>query len=149
LGVKNFVVVAPGAADGKKRWTEEGFTDVIRYLRQGFTGSVVVLGDRKDARIAAQILKNIPGGIVNLCGLTSLKELSYIISQARLAVVNDSGIMHLASYFDVPTVALFGPTDPGRYGPWGKNARIVRSFSGRMIDIESREVIAAIHKAWP
>ena len=147
MGLKDFAIVAPGAADGKKRWIPEGFVKVIRYLMKEAGVPVVVLGDRHDAKAAAPILKEISGGILNLCGATSLKELAFIISKARVAVVNDSGIMHLASYMNIPTVALFGPTDPERYGPWGKGAHVVQSLSGRMVDIEPIEVITALSKA--
>ncbi|MBF0593677.1 MAG: glycosyltransferase family 9 protein [Candidatus Omnitrophica bacterium] len=143
-GCARFVIVAPGAADDRKRWTDSGFVEVIRYLKDVRGLNVILVGDRKDAGIAGGILKSVPDGVVNLCGRTSLKELALVLSKARLAVVNDSGIMHLASYLNIPTVALFGPTDPLVYGPWGKKACVVRSASGRMSDLAMDDVLNAV-----
>lgn len=143
-GLKKFVLVAPGAADARKQWTQEGFIQVIRYLVLERKVPVVLAGDQKDAKLAELIMKEVPAGVLNLCGQTSLKQLAYVAAQARLAVVNDSGIMHLLSYLDTPTIALFGPTDPAVYGPWGKKARWLRSPSGRLGDIGPRAVIDAI-----
>jgi heptosyltransferase-2 len=143
-GASEFAVVAPGAADDKKRWTPQGFVDVIRHLTQEMKMTVIVVGDRRDGKFAAQILKGLPGGVMNLCGITSLKTLAFVMSRARLALVNDSGALHLASYLNVPTVALFGPTDHRRYGPWGSRGRVVHSASGRMDDVRSSDVIEAV-----
>ena len=144
MGVTGFIVVAPGAADERKRWTQDGFVQVIRFLLQKPGIRVVMVGDRKDARFAELVLKDISGGVINLCGVTSLKQLAFVISKARVVLVNDSGTMHLASYLNVPTVALFGPTDPRLYGPWGSHGQVVRSSSGRMADIAPGEVISVL-----
>ncbi len=143
-GIRGFVLVAPGAADARKQWTPDGFAQVVRYLINEVNVPVVIAGDRKDAKSAELVLKDISSGVLDLCGKTSLKELAYVVSKARLAVVNDSGVMHLASYLDIPTVALFGPTDPDLYGPWGKNSRWLRSPSGRMADLSPRMVVDAV-----
>ncbi|MBF0386810.1 MAG: glycosyltransferase family 9 protein [Candidatus Omnitrophica bacterium] len=143
-GLKNFVLLAPGAADARKQWTSAGFSQVIRFLVNDAQVPVVLVGDRKDLKFAEQVMSYGPVGVLNLCGKTSLKELAFILNQARLAVVNDSGVMHLASYLDIPTIALFGPTDPDLYGPWGKKAFCLRSPTGRMADIGPRMVIDVI-----
>jgi ADP-heptose:LPS heptosyltransferase len=49
------------------------------------------------------------------------------LSAARLAVVNDSAPLHMASYLNVPVVAFFGPTDPDRYGPWSLRSCVIRN----------------------
>jgi ADP-heptose:LPS heptosyltransferase len=54
----------------------------------------------------------------NLTGETEIEELAYLISHARLIVANDSGPIHLAAALGVPVVALFGPTQPERFGPY-------------------------------
>lgn len=143
-GLKDFVLFAPGAADDRKRWTPEGFSAVMQYVIS--TGrKIVVVGDKRDRPLSERVLKDLPGGIVNLCGFTSLTELSGVIRRAGAAITNDSGIMHLCSYFDVPTVALFGPTDPFFYGPWGRESRVVRKGQ-TMAEISPRDVIAAFNQ---
>ena len=144
-GGEDFVLVAPGAADRKKRWGEEGYAELIRQLVEKRVCLVVVVGDQRDRPAVDRILKNIHGRIVNLCGLTTLPELIGVIRRAGLAVTNDSGIMHLVSYFDVPTVALFGPTDPFFYGPWSSQKSVLRK-STSITDITVPDVLAAIDK---
>jgi ADP-heptose:LPS heptosyltransferase len=76
------------------------------------------------------------------CGRTpvvetpSLLELAREICCSRIFVGNDSGITHLAAYWGAPTVALFGPTDPGVWGPVGRRVRILAKSSLAGISID-------------
>lgn len=63
---------------------------------------------------------------VNLGGRTTLRELACLYRQADLVVTTDSGPMHLAAGVGTPVVALFGPTNPGRTGPYGAGHRVIR-----------------------
>jgi ADP-heptose:LPS heptosyltransferase len=62
----------------------------------------------------------------NLAGQTNLKELCFLLKKASLFVGVDSGVMHLASSFDIPVVGIFGPTDPFYLGPQNKRSRVVK-----------------------
>ena len=64
--------------------------------------------------------------VVNLAGQVRLKDLCYLMKDASLFVGVDSGIMHLASAFDVPVVGIFGPTDPFYVGPQNRKSIVVR-----------------------
>jgi heptosyltransferase-1 len=64
---------------------------------------------------------------VNLGGRTTLRELACLYRQASLVVTTDSGPMHIAAAVGTPVVALFGPTDPDRTGPYGPGHRVIRS----------------------
>jgi len=63
---------------------------------------------------------------INLGGRTSLSELAYLYKKARFVITTDSGPMHLAAAVGTPVIALFGPTDPARTGPYGEGHTIVR-----------------------
>jgi heptosyltransferase-1 len=63
---------------------------------------------------------------INLEGQTSLRDLAYLYTLSALLVTTDSGPMHIAAAVKTPTVALFGPTDPTRTGPYGKNHIVIR-----------------------
>ncbi|MCP4668522.1 MAG: glycosyltransferase family 9 protein, partial [Deltaproteobacteria bacterium] len=63
---------------------------------------------------------------LNLCGRTSLGEAMGVIQECQIFVTNDSGLMHVASALGVPTVAIFGSTDPIATGPRGPGTRIVK-----------------------
>jgi ADP-heptose:LPS heptosyltransferase len=55
-----------------------------------------------------------------------LPTVAGILAQAHVYVGHDSGMTHLAALLDVPTVALFGPTDPERWGPRGRHVTVLR-----------------------
>jgi heptosyltransferase-3 len=143
-GWKDYVIVAPGAADTRKRWDEEGFLQVIRRLHARGK-KVVVVGDQNDKVVAGRIAASFSDGVLDLCGQTTLVELAGILSRASLAVTNDSGVMHLASYFDRPVIALFGPTDPFFYGPWSSRSVVLRKGIV-MDDITVDDVVAEVDK---
>ncbi|MBF0619798.1 MAG: glycosyltransferase family 9 protein [Candidatus Omnitrophica bacterium] len=145
-GLKDYILIAPGAADQKKRWTAAGFAALIRHFLHEGGRQVVIVGDQKDRLFAEEILKGLPGGIINISGLTTLLELAGVIERAALCVTNDSGIMHMASYLDRPIVALFGPTDPELYGPWSTTSRVVQSATKVMGDIAVENVVMAVRE---
>ena len=122
---QRYVVVAPGAADTAKRWPEACFAELCDALVRDAAVKVVLVGDRQDRPAADNICGLMQTPAVNLCGEVSLTQLAVILEKSCLAVVNDSAVMHLASYLDVPTLAIFGPTDPRRYGPWSGQCRVL------------------------
>ena len=63
---------------------------------------------------------------VNLAGETSLPELAHLYKNALMLITTDSGPMHLAAAVGTPVIALFGPTDPQRTGPYGDGHVIIR-----------------------
>jgi heptosyltransferase-2 len=141
-GMKDYVVVAPGAADQRKRWGEEGFLQVVVHiLRRG--RKVVLVGDQQDALVAARIVASAGKGVVDLCGKTNLAELAAVVGRASFAVTNDSGIMHLLSYANKPVLALFGPTDPFFYGPWSDRSLVIR-HDADMASISVEEVLRKV-----
>jgi ADP-heptose:LPS heptosyltransferase len=64
--------------------------------------------------------------VVDTTGRTDLEELCGILKGARVVICHDSGIMHMADALDVPTVALYGPTDYARTAPQGKLSLVLR-----------------------
>jgi len=103
----------------------------------------VVLGGPGPAEraLADPLLALLPGAI-DLCGQLSLPEAAACLTRARLFVGNDSGLMHLAAAAGVPTVGIFGPTDPAVYAPIGPYAAAVTGASGAIADVTVAEVRA-------
>ncbi len=143
-GLKDYAVVAPGAADQRKRWPEECFLKVVLHLRRR-NKVVVLLGDQQDALAGSRIAARAGEGVMDLCGKTRLQELLPVISRASLAVTNDSGIMHLASYADKPVIALFGPTDPSFYGPWSTRS-VALKRDADMASIPVEDVLSEVDR---
>jgi len=119
---KKFIVVAPGAADRSKRWPESQFTDVCNRLTQDHGLGVVFVGSSEDGAFARKIMGGMKDEAFDLCGRTNLLQLAEILNHCAFAIVNDSAPMHIASYQNVPVMALFGPTSPYLYGPWGEQS---------------------------
>lgn len=122
--VKPYAVLAPGTNWPNKCWPTTCFAELGDML---FDDGVipVVIGGPKDAKLYKEIAGNMKTPPINLVGKTSLKELSYIIKQSRVFIGGDTGPMHLAAAVGTPVIALFGPTDPQRNGPYGDKYKVI------------------------
>jgi len=119
------VCVAPGAQfGGAKRYPAESYAVVLRHLsEQGW--DIMVLGTAAERDIAEQCLSLVSGMCWNAAGETTLAQALAVVSQARLMLCNDSGLMHVAAGLGVPTVALFGATNPARTSPSGPCVQVL------------------------
>lgn len=123
LPFSDYAVIVPGARWVSKIWPSENFGTLASLLPI----KTVIVGSSADTALADIVEKHAMGNAVNLVGKTSLKELAGIIRNSRLMITNDSGPMHIASAFNVPVYALFGPTSPGLTGPYGKGHTILKT----------------------
>jgi len=111
------VVVHPGAASGSKRWPPARFADVAAALRgRGLTVVVTGTTGERDRAVRVADLAGLPRSHV-LAGRTSLAQLAALVASARLVVCGDTGVGHLATAYRTPSVLLFGPVSPDRWGP--------------------------------
>lgn len=118
------VVVHPGAAFAARRWPPERFAMVAAALRaRGH--DVVVTGDDSEVGLARSVAEaaGLPESAV-LAGSLGLLELVALISDCRLLVCGDTGVGHIATATGTPSVLLFGPTPPNRWGPRGSGPHI-------------------------
>ncbi len=118
-----YAVIVPGARWDTKVWPSVNFGRVAAAL----PWRSVVIGGRADMAKADVVVRESGGRAVSLAGKTGLRELTEIMRNAVLAISNDSGPMHIAAGFNVPVVAIFGPTSPERTGPYGRGHIIVSS----------------------
>lgn len=123
---QKYVVIAPGAADSSKRWNEESFAFVCDRLAKGHNLKIVFVGDEEDRKVAQRIGQLMGTDALDVCGRTSLIQLAELFKYCFFTIVNDSAPMHLASYLNVPVLALFGPSDPQKYGPWGSRSHVIK-----------------------
>jgi heptosyltransferase-2 len=118
---------APGASYGPaKRWAPAGFAEVLRGLSDGHGLTPVVFGGHEDNDTCREVVERTGVGCLNLSGRLGLREFMAIAERTRVFVSNDSGPMHVASALGVPTVGIFGSTDPSLTGPSGAAAKVVR-----------------------
>lgn len=110
-------VLCPGAEYGPaKRWPAEYFAQLARLLADRGV-PVWLLGGKQDAAIGERIEALSEGAAKNLCGKTDLSQALDLMSLARVAVTNDSGLMHVAAALGVPVVAIFGSSSPAYTPP--------------------------------
>ncbi len=124
---QKFVIIAPGAASSAKRWSEDSFTKLHDSILKSSSVKVIYVGNNDDKLIAERIISKPNVNVINFCGLLTLTQLAYLMNFASVMIVNDSSPMHLASYLDRPVLAIFGASDPKKYGPWSGESRFVRS----------------------
>lgn len=120
-GTKPVVVLIPSARWPSKLWPAASFADVADRLRRDGVQVLVVGGELPTG---ADPLANVEG-LMDLRGRTSLSELGGILQRADLIIANDTGPMHLAAALGRRVIALMGPTDPSRTGPYGTGHRVL------------------------
>ncbi len=117
------VVFAPCSRHAAKNWPAKRFVE----LGEKLNAQIILVGAPDDLETCTWIENKLPeGAATNLCGKTSLLELGGVLQSADLVVTVDSGPMHMASAAGTPCLAIFGPTDPLRVGPFGEQHRILR-----------------------
>jgi len=123
---KDFIVVAPGARSRPKRWPEEAFAQLCDRVISEERIAVVFVGQGDESDVAVKISGMMKSRPFNLVNKTSFRELAAVVKKARLVVTNDSAPLHLACAMGTKTIALFGPTDPAKYGPTGIYDVVIR-----------------------
>jgi ADP-heptose:LPS heptosyltransferase len=115
--LRGVTIVHPGAAAPARRWPPERFAAVAR-AQAGEGRRVVVTGGRGEREPAAEVarLAGLPSGAV-LAGRTALPVLAALVAAAERVVCGDTGVAHLATALRTPSVVLFGPVAPSRWGP--------------------------------
>jgi heptosyltransferase-3 len=102
-----------------KMWHRPGWIEVARWLAA--RGHRIVLSGGPDAdetAYVADIARDMPPGTLNLAGKLSLGEVGCLISRAVVFVGPDTALTHMAAALGIPTIAIYGPTNPVKWGPW-------------------------------
>ena len=114
-----FCILHPSPRYAYKMWPVAGWIALAQWLRTRglqvvFTGSA----DPVEIRYVAEIVRQLPAGTINLAGTMLLGETAELIRRARLYVGPDTAVTHVAAATGTPTIALFGPSNPVKWGPW-------------------------------
>ena len=122
---KGAVALAPGSGSPSKCWPAQSWLELASWLRAEGRQVVVATGPvEQDGDDPWQW--DWPEGIGWIRGKTVV-EFAHTLQEASAFVGNDSGPTHLAAALWVPTVALFGPTDPAIWAPVGEHVQVVRT----------------------
>jgi lipopolysaccharide heptosyltransferase I len=120
-GIDRYALLFPGTNWPTKRWPVEHFAAIVKPLEERLGLKCLVGGGSNELELA----RKIPGAI-NVAGKTTLRQLTALIERASLVISNDSGPMHIAAALNRPLVALFGPTNPIRTGPYKREGSVLR-----------------------
>lgn len=112
------VVISPGARSQTKAWPKEKFMSLCAAVASEFKARIFLVGDYADIPISRYISDGCGSQVIDITGRTTIPGLACLIKKAGLVIANDSAVLHLSSYLDVPTIGIFGPTDEFKYGPW-------------------------------
>ena len=130
IGDSRWVALQPGARWDNKRWPIEYFKEVVARLSDAEPSlRFVVLGSSADAPLGRLLYEAQPAKCLDLTGTTSLPEMVEWIRASHLMITNDTGPMHVAAALRKPVVALFGPTEPRRTGPYGALHQVLQQQS--------------------
>lgn len=122
-----WIALQPGARWTNKRWPIEHFSALVKQLAARFADArFVILGGNDDKSLAETLVAAAPERCLNLSGQTSLLEMVEWLRLSEVLVTNDTGPMHVAAALRKPVVAMFGPTEPRRTGPYGQLANVLR-----------------------
>lgn len=114
---RGVTIIHPGAKSPSRRWPPARFAAVARAL-SARGHQVVVTGSPAERDLAVRVARTArlrPAAV--LAGRTGLCELAALVAHARLLISGDTGIAHLATGYGTPSVVLFGPVPPSRWGP--------------------------------
>jgi heptosyltransferase I len=121
------IALQPGARWENKRWSVNYFAELVHLAAKNFpTTRFAILGSGEDKPLGEIISRAAPERCLNLCGATSLPEMVEWLRLCDLMVTNDTGPMHVAAALGKPLVALLGPTEPRRTGPYGQLENVLR-----------------------
>jgi heptosyltransferase I len=123
-GISHFAVLNPGAGWGAKQWPAERYGQVAKSLAAQGVKPVVNVGPGEESM--ARAVEDASGSATETFK-GSLTQLIALTRRADLFIGGDTGPMHLAAALKVPVVAIFGPTDPARNGPFGTRSIVLRS----------------------
>jgi heptosyltransferase I len=147
-----FAILNPGAGWGAKQWPAERYAEVARTLGREGVRSLVNFGPGEES-LAQQVEQQAEGHAI--AAQFTISQLIAVTRHASFFIGGDTGPLHLAAALKIPVVALFGPTDPARTGPYGTRSIVlrdpnsvtshkrIRDTEAGLMNIFSEQVIAA------
>jgi ADP-heptose:LPS heptosyltransferase len=133
------LVIAPGCHVPIKVWSPKNYASLCNKLASEID-AVVLLGSSSEKTYADEVIKELSVPFKDLMGRTDLLQAAAILNLAKMFIGNDSGLGHIASTANIPTLTLFGIGEPLRYRPWGDKATWLHGKNNEINNIEVEEV---------
>lgn len=123
---ERLVALHPGALNmAAKRWMPDRWAIVADRVQRELGRRVVLVGSDSELPLVESVRQGMSTPSLMLAGKTSVAELVALLARCELFMGGDSGPLHVASALGVPSVSVYGPTDPGITGPLGDRARVL------------------------
>ena len=129
---KEIIAIAPGGGNNAwmvmtcKRWSPLCFQRLIENLSINY--AIVLLGGKEDVDISQVMLEKLFNhSIVDIIGKTTIRQAAAVLNKCKLFIGNDSALLHIAAAVDIPTISIFGPTDPAIFAPRGAKHYMIKS----------------------
>jgi heptosyltransferase-1 len=143
LGIASFAMVNPGAGWGAKRWPPQRFGEVAKALA-AHNIKTLVNASADEAEVARAVVEASGGNAFEL--RCTIGQLIALTRRARIFLGGDTGPLHLAAALEIPVVALYGPTDPARTGPFATRSIALRHPDSETTFSHHREAEAGLLK---
>jgi heptosyltransferase II len=150
---QNYVCILPGCNidESWRRWPIENYVCIAQKINRSHQMPVIFLGGPDEANLDTEIEKITSDNIINGINRFSIGMTASLIKSSHLVIGNDSGPMHIAGVFKVPTVSIFANVNPKRCAPWGSRNFIINSPSGqerfRIKQVDIDHVWESVEKA--
>lgn len=117
LGSREFIVINPGGGWTSKCWAPENYAELIRRLENEFSGDILLTGSPEEETLIRDIIQNSRSRRAKRFAATIVQFIA-LVRRAKLFLSGDTGPLHVAAAVATPVVAIYGPTDPVRNGPF-------------------------------
>lgn len=127
LQAGRYIALCPGSSKNwpQKQWPSERFSAVADWAQREHGLGAVVVGAGFERELGQAVVAAASGSVVNLAGQTDIHQTAALLQASAALVTNDTGPMHLACAVHAPVVAIFGPTNEGKWGPRGESCAIL------------------------
>ncbi|MBF0489125.1 MAG: lipopolysaccharide heptosyltransferase II [Candidatus Omnitrophica bacterium] len=128
---KPIIAVIPGggASWGKdaasKRWPVSQYAALVDKIVAKSSSTIILMGDPKEQLLCQELTRQCSSSVYSAVGATTILQMTALLQECRMAIVNDGGPLHVAVAAGVLTVSMFGPVDPVVYGPYPLSEHIV------------------------
>ncbi|MCX5782177.1 MAG: lipopolysaccharide heptosyltransferase II [Elusimicrobia bacterium] len=127
---KPIIAIHPGGGWISRRWFPERYSELINRLINELNAQVIMVGGKEggagEKGLNEEIISNVKGKVLDLTDQLNLKELAALLSKVNIFVANEAGPMHIANALNMPSIAILGPTNAKRTGPFGNKTIVIQ-----------------------
>jgi len=122
---RHLVALHPFSLWGYKELRKQLCIDIVDYIQRKYPASVMITGAAEERERAVKVAAGCKSNVFNLCGKTSIGDLSGIFQSCRLFIGADTAALHIAAAVGIPTIGIFGPSSPVSWAPRGDRNCVV------------------------